>query len=82
MGLTREDRRVLEALDDRKSCREDQCESCDGRGSDSSATTSIVCEHCLGQGILLKKDEYELLIRVTGIGELLSDAVLNDDLLS
>ncbi|MEJ7623748.1 MAG: hypothetical protein WKF34_07125 [Pyrinomonadaceae bacterium] len=51
-------REILEDLQRRKDSRENPCHDCDGAG----LYANHVCVSCLGQGVLLTRLEYELLL--------------------
>lgn len=48
----------LEELQRRKDAKEYPCDSCAGRGGYEGK----VCLDCLGQGVLLTRDEYDMLL--------------------
>lgn len=50
-------RDILEDLQRRKDAKEDPCDDCDGTGLSQG-----VCLSCLGQGVLLTREEYDLLL--------------------
>lgn len=63
-------RYVLEEIERRKLAKEDPCDSCGGLGGDADT----VCLDCLGQGVLLTREEYDTLLEITG----LEDAMVLD----
>ncbi len=60
--MTNHDRKILEAIEGRKAEGEDSCDSCYGTGM----AESCVCTDCLGQGVLLRQEEYNALLRIAG----------------
>ena len=65
---------ILEGLQHRNDVKEDPCDSCGGTGK----CESDVCLDCLGQGVLLTRAEYILLLRFTEPDE---DDILDADCL-
>ena len=63
-------RDVLTEIDRRKEPKDDPCDSCDATG----LVGEKVCSDCLGQGILLTRDEYDYLLS-------LSDLILDAEIL-
>lgn len=74
------DREVLEEMERRKRAKDDPCDSCGGLGGAGEA----VCADCLGQGILLTKEEYATIVRISGLQDVLDqdDSVLEYDEIS
>ena len=73
--MNSEQSKILEGLESRKEAKDNPCHSCDGTGrsSDSTAKQILACGHCLGQGILLREDEYRLLKEMSLTGSVLYD---------
>ena len=60
----------VEELQRRKDAREGLCQSCNGAG----AIEGTVCLDCLGQGVLLFREEYDWLLTVANRAD---DAILD-----
>jgi len=67
-------RKLLEEIQRRKDAKEDLCDDCDGIGGDGS----YVCVSCLGQGILLTREEYDELLRIAHYHD---DSILEQEFL-
>lgn len=63
------DRHPVEDLERRKATKDDPCESC-VRG----LVDGLLCSDCLGQGVVLTRDEYEWLRTVAARAD---DEILN-----
>jgi DnaJ-class molecular chaperone len=70
MNYSPETRKILEELERRKAVKEDPCDSCDGTGKYEDR----VCPDCLGQGVLLTREEYNTILLVSGIDD---DSILD-----
>lgn len=68
-------RELLEEIERRRAAKDDPCDSCNGTGGPFDG----VCTDCLGQGILLTREEYLELLRITG--HIPDDSVLDAEYL-
>jgi hypothetical protein len=59
-----EERLVFAELERRKAAMEDPCDSCRGSGLMEVGDVRTVCDHCLGQKVLLKREEWDLLYEI------------------
>jgi DnaJ-class molecular chaperone len=68
-------REVLEELQRRKDAKENPCDSCDGKGG----ADGKVCADCLGQGVLLTREEYAVVLKIAGVtrADLDNDSILD-----
>lgn len=73
MNFSPKERRIFEELERRKVTKEDPCDSCDGTGGNDSR----VCPDCLGQGILLTRDQYQTILQVSGTPDPFDDSILD-----
>ncbi len=73
--MTEQERTTFEELELRKQRRdpEEACDSCDGTGGGNQ-----VCPDCLGQGVLLLQEEYDLILKVAWIDD---DSVLDAEII-
>jgi DnaJ-class molecular chaperone len=72
-------RLILENLERRKELKDNPCDSCDGQGGEGGR----VCADCLGQGVLLSRAEYEVILEVAGfdIDDLDGDQILDAEMI-
>ena len=75
--MTEEDRRIFSVMEERKQRRdpEDTCDSCHGTGR---VAANSACADCLGQGVLLFQEEYDLILHLSGWND---DSILDAEVL-
>lgn len=63
--MTSDERRLFQAVEQRKTNKENPCESCDGTGRLNNGH-ALACWDCLGQGILLSGEERKAIMSIAG----------------